>query len=558
MAYRLGIDVGGRTTDWVALGSEGDDESPLASGTVDSVVALIDGELRAGSQVATADPAGVDHVTTDFVQRLGDAEPMMVGGTPYGAESLIGHLVGSVVSDARAKLGSEPGAVVLVHDDDLDDYHRGLWAEAGRLAGIPLAGLTLLSRTEALGQSVAAGGGVGSAAAGAAKIGWLRHPALPGAQSTGLAGGTLAAATGAGAAAAGGGIFAATALGGAEAAAAAPAAAAGLGPVGSPLAGPAGSPLSAAAAPGGSPLSAPAGPSGSPLSPPAGPGGTPLSAPAGPGGTPLSPPAGPGGTPLSAPAGPGGTPLSGPGGTPLETAAAKTAVAAAKRSYRIPIIAGSIVAVGLVVGVGVLAAGNDDPAAAPSTTAVVVETTDSVAGSAAASTTAAAVVASTSTAATAPVIGAPPPCTLGHWTMDNDSFAAMWLAVAATEGIAASLDSVNGTVEVDVNADGVWTSTYADWGFSASAEDVAMTMSITGSDTSSGVFGPNGSFTFVDTAVNTHVTMTATAGGVNVPIPSQDATRSAFTGSGTYVCEGDTMTVSVDGNPGPISMTRSA
>ncbi len=559
MTYRLGIDVGGHSTDWVAFGRESGVEAPLASGTVDSVVALIDGELRAGSQVATADPAGVAHVTTDFAQHLGDAEPMMVGGTPYGAESLLGHLVASIVSDARAKLGSEPGAVVLVHDDDLDDYHRSLWAEAGRLAGVPLVGLTLLSRTEALGQSVAAEGGGAAAAAGGAKIGWARHPDLPGVGSSGLAGGTIAAAAGTGAVVAGGGILGATVLGGeAVAAAAGPAAVAGLGPVGSPLSAPAGSPLSAPAGPGGTPLSAPAGPGGTPLSAPAGPGGTPLSAPAGPTGSPLSAPAGPGGTPLSAPAGPGGTPLSapaGPTGTPLGTVGT-TAGKAAKRSYRIPIIAGSIVAVGLVTTVAVLAGGGDDPVSAPPTT-VFVEVTDAVTDSVVTSTsTELTTVVSTSPASTALTLGVAPPCTLGSWTMDNDSFAAMWLAVAGGEGIA--LTSISGVVAVEVNADGVWTSTYSDWGFTASAEDVTMTMSITGSDKSSGTFAPDGSFTFVDTNLNTVVTLSATVGGVNVPVPTQSDTRSAFSGAGNYVCEGDTMTVNVDGNPGPIVMIRAA
>ncbi len=155
ITYRLGIDVRDHSTDWVALGQKRGVESQLASGTVDSAVALVDGELRAGSQV----PAGVP-VTTDFAQHLGDAKPVMVEGTPYGVESLIGHLVASVVTDARAKVGSDPGAVVFVHDDDLDNYRLGLWAEAGRLAGIPLASLTLLSRSEALAHTVAGASGV--------------------------------------------------------------------------------------------------------------------------------------------------------------------------------------------------------------------------------------------------------------------------------------------------------------------------------------------------------------------------------------------------------------
>ncbi len=535
MTYRLGIDVGERVSDWVALGQERGVDSPLASGTVDSVAALIDGVVLAGSQVASADRSSVHHVATGFARRLGDAEPIMVGGTPYGAESLVGHLVASIVSDARSKLGSDPGAVVLVHDDDLDDYRRSLWAEAGRLAGIPLAQLTLLSRTEALAQSVAAGVGGLNAAAGAAKVGWARHPGLPGPESTSALG---AAAAGAGVAAAGGGILAATVLGGGEAIAAAPAGVAGLGPVGSPLAGPAGSPLS--------PPAGPAGPAGSPLSPPAGPTGTPLSPPAG--------PSGPAGSPLSAPPG--------PTGTPLGTVARKGAVEVAKRSYRIPILAGSIVGAGLIAGVAVLAAGGDDPVSAPSTT-VVVDVSDGVSNTGATSattqdTTESGVVEPTAPASTAPAVSAPSACTLGSWVMDNDSFAAIWAATAAGEGVAATLASVTGTVTVEVDENGLWTSTYSDWGFSIGAEGVVVSLSITGSDTSSGSFADDGSFTFTEAATNTVVTMTAIVDGVSVPVPPQADTRSVFMGVGTYVCEGDTMTVTTADNPGPIVMNRAA
>ena len=521
MTYRLGIDVGERVSDWVALGQERGVDSPLASGTVDSVAALIDGVVLAGSQVASADRSSVHHVATGFARRLGDAEPIMVGGTPYGAESLVGHLVASIVSDARSKLGSDPGAVVLVHDDDLDDYRRSLWAEAGRLAGIPLAQLTLLSRTEALAQSVAAGVGGLNAAAGAAKVGWARHPGLPGPESTSALG---AAAAGAGVAAAGGGILAATVLGGGEAIAAAPAGVAGLGPVGSPLAGPAGSPLSP-----------PAGPTGTPLSPPAG-------------------PSGPAGSPLSAPPG--------PTGTPLGTVARKGAVEVAKRSYRIPILAGSIVGAGLIAGVAVLAAGGDDPVSAPSTT-VVVDVSDGVSNTGATSattqdTTESGVVEPTAPASTAPAVSAPSACTLGSWVMDNDSFAAIWAATAAGEGVAATLASVTGTVTVEVDENGLWTSTYSDWGFSIGAEGVVVSLSITGSDTSSGSFADDGSFTFTEAATNTVVTMTAIVDGVSVPVPPQADTRSVFMGVGTYVCEGDTMTVTTADNPGPIVMNRAA
>ena len=467
----------------------------MANGTVDSVVSLIDGELRAGSQVAAAGRAGTKHATTDFAQRLGDAEPIMIGRTPYGVESLIGHLVASVVSDAQAAVGSAPGAVVLVHDDGLDDYRTGLWAEAGRLAGIPLAELTLLARSEALAAAGASGGA--SAASGAAKVGWLRHPALPGA--AGSAGSTVAGAAVGGAAVVGGGIVAAGVVGGGQAVAAGPAIAAG----------PAGSALSAPAA----------GPGGTSL---AGPGGTSL---AGPGGTSL---AGPGGTSL---AGPGGTPLSGPVGTAI-----KTAGKFGGRGLRIPIIAGAAVAVGL--GVVVVAASGDDPVTTARTT-VVVDVTDGGSGS------------------VIPAAFGVPACTIGTWQMDNDSFAAMWLQIAASTGLAASIDSVTGTVTIEVNPEGVWTSTYENWGFtSSSPEGITISFSITGDESSTGTFAEDGLFSFQSNSVNTTVTMTASAQGVNIPIPPMVGTGSAIGGTGNYICEGDAMTITTDQQNVPITMMR--
>ena len=309
------------------------------------------------------------------------------------------------------------------------------------------------------------------------------------------------------------------------------------------------------------------GPTGSPLTmPTAGPAGSPLATPtAGPTGGPLTTPAGPTGTPISTPAGPTGTPL-----TETLTKATKTL---AKRSHRIPIIAGSIAAVGLVVGVGVLAANGGDDEAAPAATETTLFIEDSSFETAESSSssrpepdstgdeTLSTTEASTTTEVAPTTLAGPISgiaCTAGSWTMENDSFAAMWLAAADAVGVGAILVGVNGTVVVDVGADGVWTSTYSDWGFTASAEDVTITMSITGDDKSAGTFSDDGSFTFIDSNVNTVVTMTASAGGVNLPISPQTETQSAFSGTGTFVCEGDSMTVNVDGNPGPILMNRSA
>ena len=541
VTYRLGIDVGSVDTVWAVDRRDRGPEPVLDGGAVPSVVAVVGGQLVAGADVAGANPSDVEHLTGDFVGRLGEAEPLMVGGTPYGIESLIGHLLSSIVSGVREQFGADPGVVALVHDDGLDDYRTGLLTESARLAGIPVADVELVPRSEAQaafgGVDETVPGGLGSAA-GAARIGWIRRPdaVLPAAAAAG--GSSLGVAAGAAAVVAGGAVLGATVLGG-EAVAAGPVAGgvAGLGPTGSPLTMPT------------------AGPAGSPLATPT----------AGPTGGPLTTPAGPTGTPISTPAGPTGTPLT-------ETLT-KTTKTLAKRAHRIPIIAGSIAAVGLVVGVGVLAANGGDPEAAPAaaeTTLLIEDSSFETAESSSSSRTdpdstgdeTVATTDASTTTEVAPTTLAGPisgiACTAGSWTMVNDSFAAMWLAVAGAAGGGVTLDSVDGAVIVEVGADGVWTSTYSDWGFTASADDFTMTLSITGDDRSTGTFFDDGSFTFVESSLNTVVTMTASAGGVNVPIPPQADTQSAFRGSGTFVCEGDSMTVNVDDNPGPIVMNRTA
>ena len=93
MTYRLGIDIGSSQTVWATVARDGAQAQTVDGGTVESVVALTGGRLVAGADVTNADPSTLEHVTRDFAQHLGDAAPMMIGGTPYGVESLVGQLV---------------------------------------------------------------------------------------------------------------------------------------------------------------------------------------------------------------------------------------------------------------------------------------------------------------------------------------------------------------------------------------------------------------------------------------------------------------------------------
>jgi hypothetical protein len=143
--------------------------------------------------------------------------------------------------------------------------------------------------------------------------------------------------------------------------------------------------------------------------------------------------------------------------------------------------------------------------------------------------------------------------------MDNNSISEMWLSLISGVGLGVTVDSVTGSVSVDVSPEGVWTTTYTDWGFASSGgaagADFSVSLSITGSDVSTGTFFEDGSFTFVNNSSNHVTTLTATAGGVNVPFPPMPSSA-GFGGGGTYECEGDTMIIHYNQLPTPSVMSR--
>ncbi len=143
--YRLGCDLGVDTTTWSRV-PVGVDPTSSAVGSVPSVVAVgTDGELR----VVGPDSAADAEVTTRFVDALGASEPVMVGGTPYGVEALVGCVLAEVVAVNVAQTGAVPAKFALVHDDDLDPYRRSLLTEAARSAGISVEQFVLVRRSDA-------------------------------------------------------------------------------------------------------------------------------------------------------------------------------------------------------------------------------------------------------------------------------------------------------------------------------------------------------------------------------------------------------------------------
>lgn len=512
MAYRIGIEVGSEQTSWATIGRDGSGPERVDGGVIESVVGLVDGEVVVGEDAA--DPGSVQEVTRGFVQRLGESEAVMLGGTPYGVEALIGRLIAAAVRKATQQLGSAPGGVVIVHDDGLDEFRVGLLTEAARLAGIPVADVVMVSRSESLAVSPETGAPAASAgsqaAGGAARLGWTLHPG-PIAAAAGSVGATE---LGIAAAGAGGAAVAATALGeGMASASAVLTPTAGAGPAGTPLSAPAG-----------------AGPTGSPLSAPAG---------AGPSGSPLTPPAGPAGTPLTPPAGPTGSPLE-----PVPTPGHSGIPGVLKRPRKIPMIIGAGVAAVAVATTIVLATNDDDSSSTSPSTTVVAEPGVTVPTSitdATADTTIPAVVPNAAV------------CVQGEWTMRNDTFAEFFASNIAAAGEGEIIATgVSGSVMIDVAPDGTWTITYIAWSVSASMPSVGAEVSIVidGTDVSMGTFNDDGTYGFSGVSEGTTMSFNATMNGMDFPMPPLDRSTQVIDGSGSFTCAGDELMLTVSSSAG--------
>ena len=513
MEYRIGIEFGPEQTSWVTVGRDGSGPERVDGGEIESVVGLVDGEVVVGE--GAADQGGVQEVTRGFVQRLGESDAVILGGTPYGVEALIGRLIAAAVHAAGQLHGSPPGGILIVHEDGLDEFRKGLLTEAARLAGVPVSDVVLVSRSEALAAQPEQRGPGGSATAnGAAHLGWkLRPDSL--ASSVGLGASELGVAATGTAAGAGGAAVVATALGDSVAGASAGAALttpAGVGPAGTTLSAPAG------AGPAGSPLPTPAtGPTGSPLTPPAGPAGTPLTPPTGPTGSPLGP-----------------VPTPGSGGIPRVL----------KRPRKMPMIIGAGVAAVAVATTVVVATKDADSSSTSPTTTVVSGADNTILTSITEATTETTV--ETTSTTPAPAV---PACLPGVWTARNESFAEYFSTTMGVLGEGEVVaDGVSGSVQVDIAEDGTWTVTHNAWTMSASAPALGATVTITidGVDVSTSAFNPDGTYAFTEVTVGSAVTFSATVGGMAFPVPEIDDSPTMTSGSGTYTCSGDELVLSVD------------
>lgn len=132
-AERLGVDLG---TTWTAAAVfDGRAVQPVSLGAagaaMPSVVAIVDGTPVAGDAAVRAGQNAPASAAREFKRRLGDTTPLLIGGTPYGAETLTGHLLAHVVRTAGGAR-----TVTLTHPATWGEFKLDLLREAGRVAGL--------------------------------------------------------------------------------------------------------------------------------------------------------------------------------------------------------------------------------------------------------------------------------------------------------------------------------------------------------------------------------------------------------------------------------------
>ena len=150
MAYSLGIDLG--TTYSAAAVARGDRLEIFQLGeraaTIPSIVLLrADGEVLTGEAAERRSLAEPTRTGREFKRRLGDPTPIILGGTPYGAEALLAHLLRSIVKTVTKQSGEPPAAIALCHPASYGAYKLDLLQQAVRQADI--GPVTLLTEPEA-------------------------------------------------------------------------------------------------------------------------------------------------------------------------------------------------------------------------------------------------------------------------------------------------------------------------------------------------------------------------------------------------------------------------
>jgi molecular chaperone DnaK len=151
-AYVVGIDLG--TTYTAAAIMRGSVVEICPLGTTSAQVPTVvvhreNGEVLTGEAAERRSASEPTRTAREFKRRLGDPVPIIVGGSPYGAEALMAEMLQAIVAQIAEREGKPPATIVLTHPANYTEYKRGLLLEAARLAGLQLDRVRLITEPEA-------------------------------------------------------------------------------------------------------------------------------------------------------------------------------------------------------------------------------------------------------------------------------------------------------------------------------------------------------------------------------------------------------------------------
>ena len=150
MAYHLGVDLG---TTYTAAAVERDGRVQMVTlgnrtVSIPSVVFVTaDGTVLVGEAAERRGGAEPERLAREFKRRVGDPAPVIVGGTPWAAEALMGKVLAWVVQRVSELEGGPPSAIALTHPANWGAYKLDLLQQAARHAGVQVA--RLLTEPEA-------------------------------------------------------------------------------------------------------------------------------------------------------------------------------------------------------------------------------------------------------------------------------------------------------------------------------------------------------------------------------------------------------------------------
>ena len=138
VTYHLGVDLG--TTYTAAAMARDGRAQPATLGArsvaVPSVVYLAGDELLVGEAAARRAVSEPGRVAREFKRRVGDPTPILLGGSPIGAELLMARMLRWVVGQVSATEGGAPASVAVTHPANWGEYKLDLLRQAIRHVGV--------------------------------------------------------------------------------------------------------------------------------------------------------------------------------------------------------------------------------------------------------------------------------------------------------------------------------------------------------------------------------------------------------------------------------------